>query len=79
MTVSNACGGMFSTYRVQSENPIDIRYLDMSGNITLKHRVNRPKVMDRNEVLQDRCTNCGNKGRFHPACEVSVLHGCGAA
>lgn len=69
---------MFGAYTVQSENPIDIRYLDMSGSITLKHRVNRHKVMDRTEVLQDRCANCGNEGNFHAAGEVSVLLGCGA-
>ena len=80
MTASNTCGGMFSAYRVQSKNPIDIiRYLDMSGSITLKHRVNRPKVMDRTEVLQDGCTNCGNGSSFHPAGEGSVLLGCDAA
>jgi hypothetical protein len=80
MAASNTCGAMFSAYRVQSGDPIDIiRYLGMSRSIKLKHRVNRPKVMDRTEVLQDRCTNCGNEGSFHPAGEVSVLLGCGAA
>jgi len=51
----------------------------MSGNITLKHRVNRHKVMDRTEVLQVICTNCGNEGSFHAAGEISVLLGYGAA
>jgi len=77
---SNTCGGMVSSYTAQLENPIDIiRYLDMGRGITMKHRVNRPKVMNRTEVLRDRCTNCSNEGSFHPAGEVSVLFGCGAA
>lgn len=80
MTASNTCGGMVSSYTVQMEKPLDIiRYFDMGRGIIMKHRVNRPKVTNRTEVLRDRCTNCGNEGSFHPAGEVSFRFGCGAA